>query len=341
MPRASPEALRPSAQTRFVESDIPHFLAMAQSAIMSNNKVRMMDTTQSGTRVQVARVMAMPGARQSSLLAVLNAETLETFLASASMARFGTRDTISTRHAPDDALHVLLEGAAIEKSWPTDGGTSAYVRPLPMGELIGLPDVLAAPQVHREIRALLPSVTLRVSGASVRALMASSAPIAGAMAHAAVRSLRSAELDRVVLTTLDAMSRVTYRIMELARTWGTIDIDGEGVTIELPLTQEQLGASRVRRPSSVCTRCGTGNWSRPRDAGSSCAIYWSWKLSHDGAVQFPLNHRGQLCAPSCEEIAGPDHRNRQCLMPSGKLSPAPLRVDEAGIRPVSFFARIG
>lgn len=211
------------------------------------------------TPLDATTLMTLPGARRSVFLMSLSAEDRESVVASASTPRFEAQDPISSRHAPDDALHVLLQGAAIERSWPSRGDES-FARPIAAGDLIGLTNVVLQPGLAWEVRALVRCMTLRIPGPSARALLESAPGVSMAMARSAVVALSVAEVDRVVLATGDAMTRITRRITELAVTWGTTA--PEGVEIDLPVTQEQLGAwAGVSRETTV--KCL--HWLRDRD----------------------------------------------------------------------------
>jgi CRP/FNR family transcriptional regulator, cyclic AMP receptor protein len=201
-------------------------------------------------RVDIPQVMRLPGARASTLLGALDPEGLDTLLHTAALTRFGTRDTISPRHAPDDALHLLVRGAAVQHSWPSEGAREYFARPLGEGEVMGITDVLALEPLRRETRSLGPSVTIRIPGPAVRGLLEGSHAVAAALARVTVLALQRAERDQLVLATGDAMARVTYRLVELAERWG---IPGEhGIDVDLPLTQAQLGAwAGVSRETTV------------------------------------------------------------------------------------------
>lgn len=206
-----------------------------------------------------AELMRMSGARRSVFLTSLPEEDLASVLAAASMPWFDAQDAISSSSAPDDALHVLLEGAAIQLAHPSDEG-EYFARPIAAGDVIGLAPVLLQPSPPSDHLALLRTATLRIPGPSIRAMAEESAGMARALSRVAVVALSEAEIDRVVLATGDAMTRVTRRITELARTWG--HAGPRGTEIDLPVTQEQLGAwAGVSRETTVkCLQ-----WLRSRD----------------------------------------------------------------------------
>ena len=206
-------------------------------------------TRTTGT-IELADLMTLPGSRSSVLFDSLNHEDMHVLLRSAAYARFEAHDTISPRHAPDDALHVLVRGSAIQQSWSSLNSDDYYARPIGAGELIGLTDVLSVDPVLRETRALVPSVSVRIPGAAVRGLLASSHAVAEGLARVAVHIQRASEADQLVLATGDAMARVTHRLLELVAVWGT---PGErGVDVDLPMTQAQLGAwAGVSRETTV------------------------------------------------------------------------------------------
>lgn len=201
-------------------------------------------------RVDPIEVMRLPGARACALLTALDPESLGALCHGASLTRFASRDTLSPRHAPDDALHVLVRGAAVQQVWVSEGRREFFARPVGEGEVLGITDVLALDAVRRETRSLGPSLTLRIPGTTVRGLVEGSHVVAASVARVAVQALRAAEQDQLVLATGDAMARVVHRVVELAERWG---VPGDhGIDLDLPLTQEQLGAwAGVSRESTV------------------------------------------------------------------------------------------
>lgn len=212
----------------------------------------MAETARAGAPVDVQDLMALRGARASVLLASLDPPGLEDLLRSATFVGFGAHDPISARHAPDDALHILVRGAALEQSWATTTSDEYYARPLGVGDAIGLTDVLTTDPVQRETRAIVPTLSVRIPGMAVRGLLARSPVVAEAVTRACVAALQTSEADRVVLATGDAITRVTLRVLELVAGWGTPSDDG--VDVDLPITQAQLGAwAGVSRETTV--RC--------------------------------------------------------------------------------------
>lgn len=196
------------------------------------------------------QVLALDGARRSTLLSSMPDDALDAVLASSSLPIFTPDTTISARHNPDDALHVVLEGAAVERTWPSDADDDHFVRPVPVGAVLGLTAVLLRPAPTSDTRTLLPTLTLRIPGPTARDLFETSDGFRQGIARASLVALSEAEEDRVVLGTGDAMTRVTHRIAELARTWGSPS--PQGTDIDLPLTQEQLGSwAGVSRETTV------------------------------------------------------------------------------------------
>lgn len=237
--------------------------------------------SRAGATVALADLMTLPGARSSVLLASLNRKGLGTLLRFASFTRFARSDTISPRHAPDDALHVLVRGSALEQSW-SGGGDEYYARPVGTGEVIGITDVLSADPVPHETRALVPTLTVRIPGAAVRGLLEASPEVAVGLSRVAVHALRASEMDQVVLATGDAMARLTHRLLELVAGWGT---PGEqGVDVDLPMTQAQLGAwAGVSRETTVKS------------------LQW---LRAEGLIHTSRRHIEILDVPALEALAG-------------------------------------
>lgn len=204
-------------------------------------------------------VMELPGAKSSPLLANLPARELDLVLSTARATVYEPRDALFSAHDGDDAVHVVLRGAFIEQVRQRDGQGS-FAHPVAAGHDVGLTDVLVAPGLSRDVRALLPSAALRIPGGTVRGLAGASGAVAAALAQAAVQQLRIAERDRVVLSAGDATGRVLRRISDLVVGWGRTT--SRGVDITLPLTQEQLGAWAG---SSRETTVKVLHWLRERD----------------------------------------------------------------------------
>lgn len=238
--------------------------------------------TRADATIALADLMTLPGARASLLFTSLGREGLGHLLRFASFTRFAPSDTISPRHSPDDALHVLVCGSALEQSWSSGGGIDYYARPIATGELIGLTDVLSADPVPHETRALVHAMTVRVPGAAVRGLLGVSPEVAVGLARVAVHALRASEMDQVVLATGDAMGRVTHRLIELVAGWGT---PGEqGIDVDLPMTQAQLGAwAGVSRETTVKS------------------LQW---LRAEGVIHTSRRHIEILDVPALEALAG-------------------------------------
>ncbi len=204
-------------------------------------------------------VMETPGAQRSALLSQLPIRELDLVISTAQANIYAARDPLYPVRAPEDAVHVLLRGAFFERSSLREN-EGVYARPVATGEAIGLTDVLTSIIFEREIRALQPSATLRIPGATIRGLVGASGAIAAAVGRTAILQLREAELDRAVLAASDATGRVLGRLSELATRWGR-PVDG-AVDILLPLTQEQLGAwAGASRETTVKTL----HWLRERN----------------------------------------------------------------------------
>lgn len=232
--------------------------------------------------ISLADLMALPGARASVLFSSLHREELDLLLRSASFTSFSAGDTITQRHAPDDALHVLVRGSALERLWSSDRGHDYYARPLGAGEVIGITDVLSSGPVPHETRALVPAMTVRIPGAAVRGLLETSPEVAVGLSRVAVHALRTSEMDQVVLATGDAMRRVTHRLLELVAGWGTPG--ARGIDVDLPMTQAQLGAwAGVSRETTVKS------------------LQW---LRAEGLVHTSRRHIEVLDLPALEALAG-------------------------------------
>lgn len=196
-------------------------------------------------------VLATHGGRRSELIRVLDPSDLASLLEASAIVDFQPRDPLSSTQNPDDALHVVLEGGVIERSWH-HARSGAYVRPAGPGDVLGLTFVLNTAEVGHpsEIRALNWTSSLRIPGRAVRGMLTASRSLATAVAGATAEALARAEADLVVLRVGDARTRVIWRLVELMDRWGTQAVGG--VDVRLPLTQEDLGDwSGTSRESTV------------------------------------------------------------------------------------------
>lgn len=195
-------------------------------------------------------VLATRGGRESELIRVLDPSDLASLLEASSVVYFQPHDPLSSSQNPDDALHVVLEGAVVERSW-SHVRSDAYVRPAGPGEVLGLTFVLKGDGVgSHEIRALSWTSSLRIPGRAVRGMLTASRSLASAVAGATAEELARAETDLVVLRIGSARGRVIWRLVELMDRWGTEAVGG--IDVRLPLTQEELGDwSGTSRESTV------------------------------------------------------------------------------------------
>jgi CRP/FNR family cyclic AMP-dependent transcriptional regulator len=132
----------------------------------------------------------------------------------------------------------------IERGWvlitsPAAGGREIVLGLRGPGDLIG--DLSALDGAPRSATALAVGevqTTVAPSSALIRAL--SDAATAMELLRVLAGRLRDADRKRLEFAALDTLGRVAWRLYELSERFG--ERTAEGIEVELPLSQEQLGS---------------------------------------------------------------------------------------------------
>jgi CRP/FNR family cyclic AMP-dependent transcriptional regulator len=141
--------------------------------------------------------------------------------------------------APGDAVFVLMSGR-VKLSCVTEGGREALLGIREPGDLIGeMSAIDESPRLATAI-ALDPVEVLILSSQAFVAFLDSTPGVALVVVRMLNRRLREAARERIEFGTLDTVARVCSRLVDLANRFGAPE--GDGVHIELAITQEELAA---------------------------------------------------------------------------------------------------
>jgi CRP/FNR family transcriptional regulator, cyclic AMP receptor protein len=172
-------------------------------------------------------------------LDVLSREHIDALRALGRMRRFPVGAALFHERAPGDAVFVLVSGR-VKLSCVTEGGREALLGIREPGELIGeMSAIDQSPRLASAI-ALDPVEVLIVSSQAFVSFLDSTPSVALGLVRMLNRRLREAARERIEFGTLDTVARVCSRLVDLADRFGAPE--GDGVHIELAITQEELAA---------------------------------------------------------------------------------------------------
>jgi CRP/FNR family cyclic AMP-dependent transcriptional regulator len=140
---------------------------------------------------------------------------------------------------PGDKVLVIESGRA-KVTYVTSGGRELVLRFCGPGELVGELSVLDGGPRLSSIVALEEVEALVIPAGEFRALLLSQPGIAWRLLVMLSKRFRDADLKRVEFGASDTVGRLAARLVELGERYGE-HRDG-GVHIELPLSQDELGA---------------------------------------------------------------------------------------------------
>jgi CRP-like cAMP-binding protein len=178
-------------------------------------------------------------------LDVLSHEHVDTLRALGRTRSFPVGAALFNERAPGDAVFVLLSGR-VKLSCVTEGGREALLGIREPGDLIGeMSAIDGAPRSATAI-ALEPVEVLTVSRDAFVGFLDRTPGVALVLLRMIAPRLRDADRKRIEYLGQDSVGRVCSRLVELADRFGTPE--GDGVHIELAITQEELagwtGSSR-------------------------------------------------------------------------------------------------
>ena len=152
---------------------------------------------------------------------------------------FPVGDALFNERAPGDAVFVLMSGR-VKLSCVTEGGREALLGIREPGDLIGeMSAIDESPRLATAI-ALDRVEVLIVSSQAFVAFLDRTPSVALVLVRMLNRRLREAARERIEFGTLDTVARVCSRLVDLADRFGAPE--GDGVHIELAITQEELAA---------------------------------------------------------------------------------------------------
>jgi CRP/FNR family cyclic AMP-dependent transcriptional regulator len=159
--------------------------------------------------------------------------------------RFSVGSALFNERAPGDAVFVLLAGR-VKLSCVTEAGREAVLGIREPGDLIGeMSAIDGAPRSATAI-ALEPVEVLTVSRDAFVGFLERTPGVALVLLRMIAPRLRDADRKRIEYLGQDSVGRVCSRLVELADRFGAPE--GDGVHIELAITQEELagwtGSSR-------------------------------------------------------------------------------------------------
>jgi CRP/FNR family transcriptional regulator, cyclic AMP receptor protein len=155
---------------------------------------------------------------------------------------------------PGDKV-LLIERGRGKVTYVTGAGRELVLRFCGPGELVGELAVLDGGPRLSSIVALESLEALVVAAGDFRALLHAEPGIAWRLLVMLSTRFRDADLKRVEFGASDTVGRVAARLVELAERYG--EPRGEGVHIDLPLSQDELGGWTGASPAGVAAALRT------------------------------------------------------------------------------------
>ncbi|HEY8739947.1 MAG TPA: Crp/Fnr family transcriptional regulator [Candidatus Dormibacteraeota bacterium] len=159
--------------------------------------------------------------------------------------RFSRGDTLFHEGDASDWVAVLLSGRA-KVSFFTEDGTEVVLAVREPGDLLGELSALDKAPRSATVTAIDDVDTLVLTADAFQVYLESYPRLALELVRSLMARLRDADVKRVEFGAYDTVGRLARRLVELAERFGSPT--EEGVTIELPITQQELagwtGSSR-------------------------------------------------------------------------------------------------
>jgi CRP/FNR family cyclic AMP-dependent transcriptional regulator len=182
---------------------------------------------------------------ETRFLEALSARDADALRAIGRSRRYAEGATVFMEGDPADAVLVLRSGR-VKLCCVTEGGREAVLAIREPGDLIGEMSAIDEAPRMATARALEPVEVLVVSSAAFVAFLEHTPGVALVLVRMLNRRLRDADRKRTEYLSQDTVGRVCSRLIELADRFG--ERDGDGVHIDLTITQEELagwtGSSR-------------------------------------------------------------------------------------------------
>jgi len=154
-------------------------------------------------------------------------------------------DTLFLEGDPSGRVHLVLEGRVKVYSTTASGRESVLAIRGP-GDLLGELSAIDGGRRSASGTAIEPVTLLSIDTERFAELLEIDADLAASMLRTLVTKLRDADRSRIEFGAEDTTTRVAGRLAELAEDYGVPD--GDGIRIDLPITQQELaewvGASR-------------------------------------------------------------------------------------------------
>ena len=165
------------------------------------------------------------------------------------------RGAVLLREGEDPTRVLVLTTGRAKAVTFTGDGKEVVLGIMGPGELIGESATLEERPRSATVVALEPMTALALAASDFRALLDQHPRLWGIVHRIVVQRLRTADVQRKDFTGSNTLSRVSRRLVDLADQHGVEEDDG--VTITLPLSQEELagwtGASREAVTKSLRT----------------------------------------------------------------------------------------
>ena len=152
-----------------------------------------------------------------------------------------------------DSVAAILSGR-VKISHTSPDGRETVLDLRGPGELVGELSAIDGAPRSSSVTAIEPVEALLVSGRDFRLLL-DRPGLAGELLVRLSRRFRDADRKRIEFGASDTVGRAAARLVELAERYG--EADGDGLVIDMPLTQEELagwtGASRAGMAAALRT----------------------------------------------------------------------------------------
>ena len=147
-------------------------------------------------------------------------------------------DALFLEGDPSGHVHVVVEGR-VKVFSTTESGRESVLAIRGPGDLLGELSAIDGGRRSASGTALGPVTLISIDTDRFSELLEIDADLAASMLRTLVTKLRDADRSRIEFGAEDATTRVAGRLAELAGEYGVPD--GDGIRIDLPITQQELG----------------------------------------------------------------------------------------------------
>lgn len=219
------------------------------SSVASSSHARQMRYARHPAESPVEPLRLGRGLRQSRFLGRLRRPTVETFLAAGSLRTVDRDRVFQPEDGANDWLLIIASGA-VKTHMCSRMGSERLVGIAGVGGVLNAAPVITETSQSPGVTALVVTVILTIPGKVVRDELGRSPEVGRALSEELSVQQLVEQRSIAAMVDLDAAGRVAYRLAQLAREWGTQTPRGR--VIDLPLTQEELGAwAHVSRESAA------------------------------------------------------------------------------------------